>query len=111
MEYLTLNKEVLMMAILSLKDDAYPVSIREKVIDMTKKDVVYGTLYNSLEYLQKKGFINSRRGEPTSVRGGKSKIYFKLTDEGIEALKQTVEFQKSIIKVIEEHASDISGAY
>ncbi len=102
MKYLTLNEEVLLLAILRLKGDAYPVSIREKVIEMTEKDVVYGTLYNSLDQLQKKGYLRSEKGDPTPERGGKSKIYFKLTERGISALRNTVEFHESIWEGIDE---------
>ena len=96
MGYLTLNEEVLLLAIWHLKKDAYPVTIRDKVISMTKKNIVYGTLYNSLEYLLKKGYVTSEKGEPTSERGGKSKVYFSLTKEGILALQKTKEFHQEI---------------
>ncbi|MCP4726574.1 MAG: PadR family transcriptional regulator [bacterium] len=107
MKYLTLNEEVLLLAILRLKDNAYPVSIREKVIEMTKKDVVYGTLYNSLDHLQKKGYISSEKGDPTPERGGKSKIYFNLTVSGLTTLKNTIEFHESIWKGVEELSANL----
>jgi len=96
MSYLTLNEEIILLAIIRLKDNAYPVSIRDKVIEMTGKDVVYGTLYNSLDNLLKKGYINSSKGEPTSERGGKRKIYFSLTDTGLSGLRNTIDFHRTI---------------
>ncbi len=96
MGVLTLNEEVLLLAILKLKDNAYPVSIRKQVIEMTKKNVVYGTLYNSLDILLKKGYVTSKRGDPAPERGGKSKIFFSLSNNGITALKQTIEFHRTI---------------
>ena len=96
MNSLTLNEQVLLLVIWQLKDGAYPVSIRDKVIKITKKKVVYGTLYNSLDQLVKKGYVTSRKGEPTSERGGKSKIYFTLTDEGIFALQHSKQFYETL---------------
>jgi len=104
MNYLTLNEEVLLLAIWSLKDNSYAVSIRDKVIEMTGKSLVYGTLYNSLDYLLKKGYVNSRRGEPTAERGGKSKVYFSLTPEGVTALERTREFHRAIWEGIDRLA-------
>ena len=96
MNYLTLNEQVLLLAIWQLKDNAYPVSLRDEVIKMTQKNVVYGTLYNSLDQLLKKGYVTSRKGKPTSERGGKSKIYFSLTDEGISGLQNSKQFYETL---------------
>ncbi len=96
MNSLTLNEQVLLLVIWQLKDNAYPVSIRDKVIKITKKNVVYGTLYNSLDQIVKKGYVTSKRGEPTSERGGKSKIFFNLTNEGIAALQHSKQFYETL---------------
>ncbi len=100
MKYLTLNEEILLLAIYKLKDNAYPVSIREEVMKMTKKNLVYGTLYRSLDYALKKKLVVSLRGEPTAERGGKGKLFFNLTKHGISALLATRELQNSIWKDI-----------
>jgi len=96
MKFLTLNEQILLLTIWKLGDNAYPVSIRDEVIKITKKNVVYGTLYNSLDYIVKKGYVKTRRGEPTSERGGKSKIYFSLTDDGISALQHSKKLYETL---------------
>ncbi|MFC1554847.1 PadR family transcriptional regulator [candidate division KSB1 bacterium] len=96
MKYLTLNEETLLITIWKLKDNAYPVAIRNEFIKMTGKSVVYGALYNSLDYLLKKGYVNSKKGAPTPEKGGKRKVFFSLSDQGIQALKATKEFHDSI---------------
>ncbi len=100
MKYLTLNEEILLLAIWKLKDNAYPVSISEEVTKMTRRNLVYGTLYRSLDYALKKGLVVSRRGEPTAEPGGKGKLFFSLTKQGIVALLSTRELQNSIWKGI-----------
>ncbi len=104
MSSLTLNEQVLLLVIWQLKDNAYPVSIRDKVIKITKKNVVYGTLYNSLDQIVKKGYVTSKKGEPTSERGGKSKIYFTLTNEGIFALQHSKQFYETLWQGIDVFA-------
>ena len=101
MKYLTLNEEVLLLAIFKLKGNAYPVSIRDEVIRMTNKSVVYGALYNSLDYLLKKGYVRSEKGDPTPEKDGKSKVYFSLTGDGIKALERNKEFHSNIWEGIE----------
>ena len=104
MSYLTVNEQVLLISILKLKDNAYPVTIRSEYIKMTKKSIVYGALYNSLEYLRKKGLVISQKGQPTPEKGGKRKVYFSLTDDGLNALQQTRQFHQSIWDGVEETA-------
>lgn len=96
MELLTLHEQILLLTIWRLGENAYGVSIREKVVKMTKKNIVYGTLYNSLDKLVKKGFVVTRKGEPTHERGGRSKIYYTLSDDGLAALQQAKELQSSL---------------
>ncbi len=91
MGILTLNEAILLLAIWRLGEDAYGVTIREKVVETTGKTVVYGTLYNSLDKLVKKGFVAIEKGEPTAERGGRHKIYYHLTGFGLESLKKTRE--------------------
>lgn len=102
MKYLTVNEEILLIAILKLKDNAYPVSIRTEYNKMTQKSIVYGALYNSLEYLHKKGLVYSKKGEPSPEKGGKRKVYFSLTEDGMMALQQTKKFHQSIWNGVEE---------
>ena len=96
MSFLTRKEELIMVTILKLGGNAYGVSIRDKVIELSKQNIVYGTLYNSLEYLIRKGFVSSQKGDPTPERGGKSKTIYSITPEGKIALQKTREFQEQV---------------
>ncbi|MFC2155269.1 PadR family transcriptional regulator [Acidobacteriota bacterium] len=104
MKILTVNEEILLLAIWRLKDNAYGVSIREKVAELSGKDIIYGTLYNSLDNLVKKGYVTIKRGEPTAERGGRSKIYYSLTTEAKIALKNSRELHSLLWDGIPETA-------
>ena len=93
---LTQHEQILLLSIWRLQDDAYGVAIRRNVEEITKRHLHYGTLYNTLDKLTKKGFVESRRGEPTAERGGRCKIYYMLTREGLEALQKAKELQSAI---------------
>lgn len=106
MNNLTLAEEILLTAIWRLKDNAYGVTIRKKVADVTKKNVIYGTLYNSLDQLLRKGYVAKIRGKPVAERGGRSKMFYTLTPKGIEALQNARELQRRIWKGIPEFSKN-----
>ena len=96
MKLLTLNEEILMLSIWKLGDDAYGVKILDQYSKYTGKEIVMGTLYNSLDYLVKKGYISTRRGNPIPERGGKRKVFYSVTKSGLKALKTTKELHESV---------------
>ncbi len=96
MRELTVLEQILLASIINLKDDAYGVSIRKKVKMLTRKSLMYGTLYNALNQLLRKGLVTKTKGVPTSERGGRSKIFYKLTNEGEKALREVYKLQSSI---------------
>ncbi len=98
MEVLSVNEEVLLYAIMSKNEDAYGFTILKEVMEITGKKVVYGTLYNSLDNLVRKGFITVHKGEPTAERGGKRKVYYKITKLGKENLIKTKKFHESLLE-------------
>ena len=93
---LTLKEEVILLSILKLGEETHGPLIREKIIELTHKEIVYGTLYNSLDSLIGKGYVTSRKGDPTPERGGKSKTIYSITNEGKIALEKTQDFRRKI---------------
>ena len=91
MKWLTKSEEMLLLTIWRLKDDAYGVTIRKQLMDLTGENMTYGTLYSSLDQLSRKGYVDKRDGEPTAERGGRRKIYYTITKIGMEALEKTRE--------------------
>jgi len=50
-------------------------------------DLSRGTVYVTLERLERKGYLTSVFSDPLAVRGGKSRRYFELKASGLAALK------------------------
>ena len=106
MKELTVAEEMILTAILRLKDNAYGVAIRKKVAEVTQKEFIYGTLYNLLDQLVRKGYVSKSRGTPTPERGGRSKIYYTLTPTGAEALQYAHRLHKQLWEGLPDLAAD-----
>ncbi len=96
MKVLTIHEQILLLAIWRLKDNAYGVRIRQSVAEETDMVYTYGTLYSSLEQLVKKGYVSKTIGEATAERGGRRKIYYNVSKEGMTALKEAKELQNTL---------------
>jgi DNA-binding PadR family transcriptional regulator len=83
-------EQLILLAILRLRDDAYGVSIRAELAKRAGRTVAPGALYTALERLETKGLITSRRSEPTPQRGGRAKRCVTVTSAGTEALTRSV---------------------
>jgi PadR family transcriptional regulator PadR len=89
-------EEIILLSIWRLQDNAYGVTILEEVVKTTGKSWLTGSIYASLGRLLKHGLVKSVQGEPTPERGGRRKIYYKLTSDGQKALT-TIKRVNSII--------------
>jgi len=96
MEILTVNEEILLIIVWQLKENAYGFPIMKKAMEITKKKISYGSLYNSLNNLARKGYLAFCKGEPTEVRGGKRKVYYTVTPQGKAALKNAKQFHLNL---------------
>lgn len=96
MKELTKIEEILLLAIWRLGEEAYGVLIRQYVSKVIKKDFTYGNLYSALKQLSRKRYVSKRIGESTEKRKGNKKIYYSLTDEGLEALKEAWEMNDAL---------------
>lgn len=108
MKEISKAEEMVLLAIWRLAYEAYGVSIRRQIRKDTAKDYTYGTLYGLLRQMDHKGYIQKIKGEPLPKKGGRSKMYFKLTPVGIRALKDAIALHKRMWKDINEFSQDES---
>ena len=102
MKYLTKAEEMFLLAIWRLKDNAYGLTLRTQIRESSHIDYSYGTLYGILDQLTHKEYIDRIKGDPTPKRGGRSKIYYRITPRGIEGLKKALEIHKTVWQGITE---------
>lgn len=98
MGILTVKEEIILSAILMCGGSSYGAPIRKKVIELTEKEIVYGTLYNLMEILIRKGFVTTQKSDPTPVQGGRSKTIYTITEKGRSALQETLIMHENIRK-------------
>jgi PadR family transcriptional regulator PadR len=91
-------EQIVMLAILRLGDTAYAVSIRWEIAARTGRELAPGALYTTLDRLEEKGLISSRRGDPTPQRGGRAKRYFKVSAKGITAVARVQRSYRSLME-------------
>jgi DNA-binding PadR family transcriptional regulator len=82
-------EQVILTALLVLRDNAYGVTIREKAAALAHpKKVAIGAVYVTLDRLEEKGFVSSWLSDPTPERGGRSKRCYRLEPPGRRALEE-----------------------
>ena len=96
MKLLSRPEEIFLLVIWKLQSNAYAVTIRDKLREMTGKTWSFGAVFITLERLTNKKYLKSRLSSPTKKRGGRSKRLYSLTDEGKKALIEIRELQESI---------------
>ena len=96
MNLLSRLEEILLLAIWKLGDKAYGVTIKRQIEEDTATKWMSGAIYAPLGRLLKNGYVNSAKGEATTERGGRHKIYYRLTDEGLKRLAAVQELNNTI---------------
>src|SRR5436853_2711792 len=81
-------EELVLLAILSQRDNAYGVTIHEALEDATNRSITIGSLYTTLSRLEEKGLVESWVGEPTAERGGRAKRHYKVKGSAQALLRE-----------------------
>src|SRR5258706_14842402 len=96
-------EQLVLTAILTLREDAYGVTIHGKVEKMAHpRAVSLGAVYVTLDRLEDKGFVASWLSEPTAERGGRAKRCYRLEALGERALQESAVTAKRIWEGIAE---------
>jgi len=87
-KYISRPEEIVLLAVWKLKDNAYGITIRNFIQEMTGKYWSIGAIYVPLERLEKKGLLTSYNSNPSPERGGRRKRLFQMTPAGTEELDE-----------------------
>jgi PadR family transcriptional regulator PadR len=77
-----------MLAVLRLREEAYGVSIARE-LEAAGRRVTLGAVYLALDRLEGQRLLASSLGEATTQRGGRAKRYFRVTANGLRAVRAT----------------------
>jgi PadR family transcriptional regulator, regulatory protein PadR len=79
-------EQMVLLAILHLKQNVYGVSIVDEIERRTGRAASRAAVYVTLRRLEKRGLISSWMSDPTPERGGKSRRFVKVEQAGIQEL-------------------------
>ena len=101
-EHLGEFEEFTLLAVRALGDDTYAVPVQQFVASATARKISMGAIYAALARLEEKGFVQSRMGEASARRGGKSKRLFHVTQLGMLTARELHLVRQRIWNTINE---------
>jgi PadR family transcriptional regulator PadR len=78
-----------MVVTLRLKENAYGAEIWRELNARTQREFVGAAIYSTLDGLEGRGYVVAEWGEATSVRGGRAKKFYTITEPGMAALAES----------------------
>jgi DNA-binding PadR family transcriptional regulator len=96
MIFLSRIEEILLLAIWKLGDNAYGISIREQVEKDTGRRWQSGAIYAPLSRLLKNEYVRTKESKKPSEMGGRPRIYYRLTQTGLEKLAAVQKIQNTM---------------
>ena len=82
-----------MVAIACLGANAFSTTILKEISGRGGKAVTVGSLWVSLDQLTAKGFVRKRSDDGENKKGGRPRIYYRLTPKGARMLSRMRKFQ------------------
>ena len=94
---------LVMLAALRLgPDEAYTVSIVSDIEERTGRMVRRANVYTTLQRLERKGLVSTRKGDPRAERGGRPPRLVRIEPAGLAALRVTTGAIRSMIGGLDE---------
>jgi PadR family transcriptional regulator len=81
---------LVVLSTLALGDGAYPVAIAADIARRTGRNASRTSVLVTLERLEDKGLLTSWYGDPTPVRGGRPKRFFRARPQALHAVRQSL---------------------
>lgn len=99
-EYLGEFEELVLTMAGILQDEAYGNAIVNEIKVRVGRDVNLSAVHVTLYRLEDKGFVKSKMGGATNVRGGRRKRIFTITNAGLAMLRAMKESRMDLWKLI-----------
>ena len=80
-------EQLVLLSILQQRGEGYGLPIRRAIEAATGRTVSRGALYRTLDRLGEKGLVDHTFEEPSADRGGNPRKVFRVTSDGVEALR------------------------
>jgi len=90
-EHLGELEELILTVVGILQDEAYGNAIVNEIKEQVNRNVTLAGVHVTLYRLEDKGYVRSRVGGATKLRGGRRKRIFTITNSGLSVLKSMKE--------------------
>lgn len=94
-------EELVLLAVCTLGDDAYGVTVQQRIEKVARRSVTLGAVYSALERLERKECVRSWVGGATGVAGGRRKRYFRSTPSGRRAVDDSRRAREAMWRLVE----------
>jgi PadR family transcriptional regulator, regulatory protein PadR len=94
-------EQLVLLAVLQLDVEAHAASVRETIEEGARRRVTRGALYATLDRLTNKGFLDWEVEESTPARGGIPRRRFRVTKQGLRALRQSYNAVRTLARGLE----------
>lgn len=101
---------VVLMALARLEADAYGMAIFDEIRAVTGREVAIPTVYVTLTRLEKKGYVSSTVGEPSTERGGRAKKFYRLEPSGRLALNRSLKMLGRLAEGLPRSSNSLRGS-
>jgi len=81
-------EQLVLLAVLRVGDEAYAVPIRDELRERGGVELSRGSVYVTLERLERKGYLRSSFSDPTPERGGKARRCFAVEPAALPRLRK-----------------------
>lgn len=81
-------EQLVLLAVLSVGDEAYAVPVRREIQRVARREASRGAVYVTLDRLEQKGLLTSVVGEPAPERGGRARRFYRATPLALAALRR-----------------------
>jgi DNA-binding PadR family transcriptional regulator len=81
-DYLGEFEQMVLLTIMRLGGDAYGLAVRDELEAVAGRSPSSGSLYTTLDRMERKGLVESSAGEGTRERGGRPRRYLRVTPAG-----------------------------
>lgn len=103
-------EQLLLFAVLRLGEDAYGARIRQEIEERVGRHVSAGAVYTGLDRLLSRGLISAFEGDPTAVRGGRRKKFYRLEPSGATSLAESFDSVRTMADGVLDRMRDLAAA-
>jgi DNA-binding PadR family transcriptional regulator len=106
MRNFTKIEELILLAVHHLGEEAYLITIRDRIRAFTGRTYAVGTVYAPLSRLEAYGYLRAVKSRPPDSPHSKSIQYYRLTQQGRAALGELYRQSERMWKGFEVFRSD-----